>query len=147
MINGSAKTRADDKGRLMLPIKFREFLPSDSPFILTLHPHGCLTLYKNERFSEIARQIAEIGNIGFLDAHMEEVIVGCAESVLLDSAGRLLIQNHLRERANIRRNVLLFGMGDCIRVWDEERWTNRNTMALSQLQDREMEEPWRKLRI
>ena len=130
-----------------MPNRFRDFLPSDKPFILTFHPHGCLVLYKQERFEEIEQQIAEIGNIGYLDAHMEEVIVGCAEQATLDAAGRLLIQSHLRERAQMGRDALLFGVGDSIRVWDEERWEKRHLLMLSRLQDEEISKPWRRLRI
>lgn len=147
MINGSAKIRIDDKGRGAIPTLFREFLARDERLILTFHPHGCLVLYPGARFDAVERQITEMGNIGYLDAHIEEVIIGCAEQVSLDSGGRLMIHSHLRERANIRRDALLFGVGDSIRVWDEERWEQRHLLLLSRLQDEGLSEPWKKLRI
>lgn len=147
MINGSAKVRIDDKGRGAIPTLFRDFLASDKRLILTFHPHGCLVLYPGERFDAVERQIVEMGNVGYLDAHLEEILIGCAEQVSLDGAGRLMFHSHLRERANLRRDALLFGVGDSIRIWDEERWEQRHLMLLARLQDEGLSEPWRKLRI
>ena len=146
-IRGAGKVRVDEKGRLAMPALFRDFLQRQLPPVLTFHPHGCLVIYTGEHFEEIARQFSGMGNAGYLDAHMEEVIIGCAENVALDKTGRLMIHGHLRERANIRRDVLLFGVGDGIHVWDEERWEKRHLMLLTHLQDAGMSEEWKKLRI
>ena len=84
--------------------------------------------------------------MSYFDSHLEEVIVGSAEFMQLDSAGRILIPNHLRERAVIKRDVLLFVMSGRMRIWDEERWEQRNQVMEARLQDEEFSQQWRNLK-
>ena len=84
--------------------------------------------------------------MSYFDSHLEEVIVGSAEFMQLDSAGRILIPN-LRERAVIKRDVLLFVMSGRMRIWDEERWEQRNQVMEARLQDEEFSQQWRNLNI
>ena len=113
-MTGSDKIRVDDKGRLAFPSRFRDCLQSGGNWYLTGHPHGCLALYSEARFQKIVKHFEESPNMSYFDSHLEEVIVGSAEFMQLDSAGRILIPNHLRERAVIKRDVLLFVMsGGC----------------------------------
>ena len=83
------------------PSRFRDCLQSGGNWYLTGHPHGCLALYSEARFQKIVKHFEESPNMSYFDSHLEEVIVGSAEFMQLDSAGRILIPNHLRERAVI----------------------------------------------
>lgn len=136
----------DDKGRLPVPSRYREFFQSASPTILTLHPHGCLVFFTPTRFAQIEANIQNMGNMGHVEGRLEEMVVGCAETVALDGGGRILIQTNLRARAKIQRDVLLFGLGDSIRLWDEALWEERDNL-LSDLRDATLSEPWRNLRV
>jgi MraZ protein len=115
--------------------------------ILTLHPHGCLTLYPDKRFRELEEKMASMSNIGYFESHLQEVLIGCAEPLSFDGSGRFKVSPHLRQRANLRREALLFGVGDCIRIWDEERWEQRNLLMTARLQDDGISETWRQLNI
>ncbi|WOV91195.1 MAG: hypothetical protein R1F54_00540 [Candidatus Zeuxoniibacter abyssi] len=146
-MTGSDKIRVDDKGRLAFPSRFRDCLQSGGNWYLTGHPHGCLALYSEARFQKIVKHFEESPNMSYFDSHLEEVIVGSAEFMQLDSAGRILIPNHLRERAVIKRDVLLFVMSGRMRIWDEERWEQRNQVMEARLQDEEFSQQWRNLNI
>lgn len=118
-----------------------------SNLVLTLHPHGCLSLYTEQQFRQVEQQITATGNMGYFDSHLEEIIVGCAESTALDSAGRITISSHLRERADIGRDVLLFALANSIRLWNKDKWEQRNTLLTARLQDEEVSVPWKNMRI
>ena len=146
-VTGSARSRIDDKGRISLPARCRDLFDADAEAVITLNPYESLSLYAPPVFARLCDQITAIGNVGFADAHLEEMIIGCAETVTLDSAGRLLISSHLRQRAKINRAVLLFAVGDSVRIWDEEQWEKRHVWVASQLQEQGLSEPWKKVRI
>lgn len=135
-----------------MPQRYREALAalaeeSEAKLVLTLHPHRHLTLYGEARFDEMREAVMKLPNLGYEASHFQETLVGCAEEVALDSAGRMVVSSALRGRAGIERDVLLFGVGDKIHIWDEKAWERRDTMVRARLQDRELAEPWQELRI
>ena len=146
-MTGSDKIRVDDKGRLAFPSRFRDCLQSGGNWYLTGHPQRLFGLVFRSAFSKIVKHFEESPNMSYFDSHLEEVIVGSAEFMQLDSAGRILIPNHLRERAVIKRDVLLFVMSGRMRIWDEERWEQRNQVMEARLQDEEFSQQWRNLNI
>ncbi len=117
---GSVEHALDDKGRLIVPARFRERLGTG--FVLSIaQPDPCLALYpapawsdfctrletaprKDERFRRIVRH---------LFAHTEEV--AC------DAQGRLLIPAPLRAYAGIERDVVSIGSLTRVEVWAKER--------------------------
>ena len=147
MVNGSAKVRMDEKGRLAIPNRFRDALADSNGLVLTLHPHKHLMLYSDEEFERVKQSLLGLANIGYMEAHLQEVIIGCADIVQLDSAGRITVHSHLRSFAGIEREVLMFGVGDNIHIWDEKAWGQRNTLVLSRLQDGELSEEWKQLKL
>lgn len=146
-VTGSAKIHPDEKGRIAIPSRLRDHLLAATTLTLTLHPHGCLSLYTDMQFAKVKEQILASGNMGYFDSHLEEIIIGCAETITIDNAGRITISSHLRERTRIKRDVLLFGVGESVRIWDEERWEQRNTLMTANLQDDGISEPWKNIRI
>lgn len=146
-IRGSAKIRVDEKGRLSIPSRFRGFFDGAGEAVLTLSPQDCLLLYSPTRFEEVESQIVALGNLNPKAMHYEEVIIGCAEVVSLDSAARLMIPSHLRERAHIERAVLAFAVGSGMRLWDEGQWEKRHEWFVAQQLEEGMSEEWQRLRI
>lgn len=148
-IRGSAKIRMDEKGRLSIPARFHGFFDASGVATLTLSPLGCLLLYSNAHFETVAERIAAMGNIQSASAHIEEVIIGCAEQVELDRTGRLMVSAHLRERARFTpaTAVLAFAVGDSMRLWDEGEWEKQHAWFVSQQLEEGMSEAWKDLRI
>lgn len=144
---GSAKVRLDERGRLAVPNRFRDGLRHASGFVLTAHPHACLVIYSTARFADIRRQFAERPNLAYFDAHLEELIIGSAEELQLDSAERFLINPQLRDYAGIGRDIRMFSLPDAIRVWSEERWEQKHSLMMARLQDEEFSATWQDLRI
>jgi len=118
---GSVEHALDEKGRLIVPARFRERLGAG--FVITIaKPEPCLALYpsvtwagicerleaaprKDERFRRYVRQIF---------AHTEEV--AC------DAQGRLLIPPALRGYAAIERELLTVGALNRVEIWAKEQY-------------------------
>ena len=141
---GSAKARMDEKGRLAVPVRYRDLLVASAP-VMTAHPHGCIVVYSGEEFAAMEKQVAEMPNTGFWDATLQEMLLGFAEEAKMDSAGRLLLSPALRDHAGIERDTLLLSVRRALRVWDERRWEQRKLAMQAALQDGGLSEQWRNL--
>jgi MraZ protein len=121
LFTGSAEHSLDDKGRLVVPARFRERLGGG--FFLTIaHPDPCLALYPAETWREVCERIqaAPVKDAGFrtfvrhLFANTEEVNV--------DAQGRLVIPATLRAYAGIDRDVVSIGSLTRVELWAKERY-------------------------
>lgn len=119
---GSEQHALDDKGRLIVPARFRERL--GSRFILTIaHPDPCLALYPSSTWVEYCSRLEAIPNkddryrrfVRYLFAHTEEVG--------FDNQGRVGIPAMLREYAGIERNVVSVGLLTRVEIWAKDRYS------------------------
>lgn len=119
---GSEQHALDNKGRLIVPARFRERLGAQ--FVLTIaHPDPCLALYPSATWIEFCGRLEAQPKkdeqyrryVRYLFAHSEE-----AEC---DSQGRVLVPALLREYAGIERQVVSIGLLTRIEIWARERYT------------------------
>jgi MraZ protein len=59
------------------------------------------------------------------------LLVGHADDVVLDAAGRILVPPALRQYAALDRRVILVGQGNKFELWDEARWLERTSAAVA----------------
>lgn len=121
MYSGVSTLNLDSKGRLAIPARHRELLSatSEGRIMITLNPEGCLLLYPKTEWLPIYEQLRKLSG---QQAAVARVIVGFAEELELDSAGRVLVPTKLRERAQLEKEVALVGMGNKFELWDDARW-------------------------
>lgn len=117
---GSVEHALDEKGRLIVPARYRERLGPG--FVLTIaQPDPCLALYPAATWAGFCARLEEAPHkdesfrrfVRFLFAHTEEV--AC------DAQGRLLIPITLRDYAGIERDVVSIGSLSRIEIWAKER--------------------------
>lgn len=121
MFSGVSTLNLDSKGRLAVPAKHRDLLSTESAnrVMVTLNPQGCLLIYPKSEWQPIYEQMRKLSGP---QAAMARVILGLAEELELDSAGRVLIPSTLRERAKLNKEVALVGQGNKFELWDEAAW-------------------------
>ena len=103
---GSTQLALDGKGRLAIPARYRERLATQcgGHLMLTADPtNGCLLLYPFPEFEALERQINSLPGFHPLTQQLKFVVVGSAEEVEPDSAGRILIPPLLRKFATAKR--------------------------------------------
>jgi MraZ protein len=66
---------------------------------------------------------------------VQRLIVGHADDVDMDAAGRLLISPSLRQFAGLDKRIVLVGQGNRFEIWDEPRWDEQMTVANVSLSD------------
>lgn len=117
---GTFTPRLDDKGRLILPAKFRGRLASG--LVATRGLDRCVFLFPVEEFMQVHDRLrrAPLENKQARD-YMRNFL-GHAQDDVPDKQGRVLLSAPLREYASLTRDVAVVGMGSRVEVWDAERW-------------------------
>ncbi|WP_322999706.1 division/cell wall cluster transcriptional repressor MraZ [Castellaniella sp.] len=132
MFQGSSALTLDAKGRMSIPARHRDVLLAEEQGRLTLtrHPDGCLMLYPRAVW-EIKR--AQIAALPAMARPLQRLLLGSAQDVDMDGAGRILVAPELRDAAGLAREVMLLGLGSHFELWDREQWEARSLQDVSQL--------------
>ncbi|MGH7661422.1 MAG: division/cell wall cluster transcriptional repressor MraZ [Vulcanimicrobiaceae bacterium] len=119
--SGSVEHALDDKGRLVVPARFRERLGAG--FYLTIaEPDPCLALYPASAWDEFCQKLQAAPR---KDAHYRQMvrhIFANTEEATCDPQGRLAIPPPLRTYAGIKRDVVTVGSLTRIEIWAKERY-------------------------
>ena len=134
MFRGATALNLDAKGRLAVPSKHRDalYVQSDGRLVLTAHPHRCLLLYPQNAWEPIQQKVMSLPSLEKQASLLQRLLVGFAEDIEMDSAGRLLVSHVLREFAGLEKQVMLVGQGSHFEVWSEEGWKQQLDQALGQ---------------
>lgn len=117
VFQGSSALTLDAKGRMSIPTRHRDALISQAEGRLTLtrHPDGCLLVYPRPVWEARREQIARFP----MSARaLQRLLLGNAQDVDMDAAGRVLVAPELRDAAGLEREVMLMGMGEHFELWD-----------------------------
>ena len=124
VFQGATQINLDAKGRMSVPTKARDPLTQGGTvkLVLTAHPEGCLLLYPLPAWEPIRAKVMAFPSLDRQSNLWKRLLVGFAEEVEPDSAGRLLIAPVLRDYAHIKRQVMFVGQGSHFEIWDLEAW-------------------------
>jgi MraZ protein len=118
---GSVEHALDDKGRLIVPARFRERLGTG--FILTIAPPDpCLGLYPEAAWAEFCNRLEAAPRKDVAFRRFVRHVFAHTEEVACDAQGRLLIPAALRSYAGIDRDVVSIGSFTRVEVWAKERY-------------------------
>ena len=106
-----------------MPAKFRQEM--GNKVIVTSGLDSCLFVYATNEWERITKSLSssdssmlQADNRGF-----NRYLLGGAVEVEIDSAGRMLIPEYLRERGKLQKSkVVIVGVRDRAEIWDEEKW-------------------------
>jgi MraZ protein len=113
----------DDKGRVILPAKFRNAFERGG--YLTQYQDGCLSLWTPDEFEQQMEAMQERASTGRSERNLARLWASTSHEVEVDRQGRMAIPGHLREFAALDGDVLVHGAIDRIELWNPERWAQR----------------------
>jgi len=128
MFRGANQLTIDAKGRMVMPTRYRERLQEScaGKLVVTVDKQHCLMIYPEPAWEEIERKIMRLPNANPHIRLMQQVMVGRAAELELDSHGRLLLPLDLREFAQLTRDAVLVGQLTRFDLWDQARWKDIN---------------------
>lgn len=121
MLIGEYTHTIDDKSRVSLPSKFRKEV--GKTVVITHGLDNCLFLYPLDEWKTISQKLGNLA-MGQADARgFNRFMLAGAVEADVDSIGRILIPDFLREFAQLAGKVVFAGVHNRIEIWDEKRWT------------------------
>ena len=130
MLIGEYKHTLDPKKRLSLPSKWRGELGAS--LVVTRGLDNCLFVYPLPEWQKITDKIGELP-LGTADTRsFNRFFLSGAVEVEVDSVGRILVPDFLKEFAGLDSKVVLAGIHNRIEIWDENKWTEYKTQIEAQ---------------
>ncbi|MGB7053021.1 MAG: division/cell wall cluster transcriptional repressor MraZ [Acidimicrobiales bacterium] len=113
----------DDKGRVILPAKFRG--PFEHGGFLSAYQDGCLALWTPDQFEVQSQTWLDRASSGRDDRNMSRMWAASSHELDIDRQGRMAIPQQLREYASLEGEVLVVGAIDRVELWNGTAWTEK----------------------
>ena len=120
MFMGEYNHTIDAKGRLIVPVKFREILGDN--FIVTKGLDGCLFVYPSDEWTRFEEKLKGLPLTNKNARQFTRFFLAGAAACEVDKQGRILLPQVLREFASLEKDVVLVGVASRIEIWSRERW-------------------------
>jgi MraZ protein len=120
MLIGEYVHTLDPKKRISLPAKFRKQI--GKKVVVTRGLDNCLFLYPVKEWSDISKKLSNL-SMGQADTRsFNRFMLSGAVEVDVDSVGRILIPDFLKDFANLKTKVVLTGVHNRVELWNEKTW-------------------------
>lgn len=139
MFQGETAVTLDDKGRVAIPVAYRELVAKTcgNRLVVTYNPfeHGCLWIFPHTVWEPLRDQINALSKVKPAHRAMQRKLVGAAAQVEPDGNGRILLPASQRAATALEKHAVLLGMGDKFELWGEQAHlaTIRETIAEDQI--------------
>jgi MraZ protein len=121
---GETAINLDSKGRLALPMRYRELVRnlSEGRMVLTYSAFdtGALYLYPEKEWERVRDEVTGLSTFNPGHRSLQRKLVGSASAVEPDGNGRIQIPQTLRQVAGLEKRVALLGMGSRFEIWNED---------------------------
>ena len=132
MFLGQYQHNLDEKGRLMIPARYRELLAAGA-FIMQGFDR-CLMVMTDDHFKEVYERINAMNMADPNARLLRRLILSTAYPVEIDKVGRILVPLNLRQVNGLDGEAIVAGQGEYFEVWNPAEWNEQ----VNQLQDVEM---------
>ena len=120
MLIGEYTHSIDEKNRVSLPAKFRAEL--GKTVVITPGLDSCLFVFSMKERKKIADKLSESSVLQADNRSFNRFMFGGAVEASVDSIGRVLVPEFLRERVGLSQSVAIIGVQSRAEIWDETRW-------------------------
>ena len=139
MFRGSHDLTIDTKGRLAIPAKLREVLSrrfktdeNEPNWVVTLDSRKRLLFYPESEWEKVEQKLLNLHVNGKPNLQLyQNLLLHNAETLEMDSAGRVLLPANLRRLVNFDKEVSLLGRVNRLELWDREQKQAETEAALS----------------
>ncbi len=133
MFLGTYSPRLDEKGRLILPAKFRDELSAG--LVLTKGQERCLYAFPQREFESMYAQLRQAPVTSKQARDYQRVFLAGAVDEIPDKQGRITIPPLLRAYAGLDRELTVTGIGPRVEIWDSGAWATYLERAESDFAD------------
>lgn len=120
MFLGTYAPKLDEKGRIILPAKFRDELASG--LVLTRGQEHCVYVFSQREFEALHEKIRQAPVTSKQARDYLRVFLSGASSEVPDKQNRVTVPTALRSYAGLDRDLVVIGAGSRAEIWDAEAW-------------------------
>ena len=136
MFRGSSVHTIDEKGRVIIPSRFRDLIrASGTDSVMITRLDNCLYAYPLDKWRQIEDRIVALSETSDTVRSFRRFFVGGAFECNCDKQGRVLIPPTLRTYAGLGREIILVGSLEHFEIWSQERWETADKEMEAALQD------------
>lgn len=131
VFQGEFDHSVDDKGRVIIPTRFRSSL--GERFYMTKGLGGCIFVYTEAAYKELSETLSRQRQLDEHTMRLQRFFTSTEASV--DGQGRVAIPIKLREYAKIgeQGDVVILGTGGRIEIWSSKSWERYNDDLTSEM--------------
>jgi MraZ protein len=117
---GTHTPKLDEKGRVILPAKFRDELASG--MVVTRGQERCLYVFSQREFEDITTKIRQASITSKQNRDFIRLFLSGASQEIPDKQNRITLPANLRTYAGLDRDLTVIGAGSRAEIWDTEAW-------------------------
>ena len=144
MYFGETAINLDAKGRLAIPMRYREAIQEQCSGRLVLtysaFDSGALYLYPEQEWERVRDEVTGLSTFNPGHRSLQRKLVGSASAVEPDGNGRIQLPQTLRQVAGLEKRVVLLGMGSRFEIWNETILNQKRTEEERSLDEAASEE-------
>ena len=130
MFLGEFDYRIDEKGRVLIPPKFRRELKEG--VVLTPGVEKCINIYSLSEFKKLAATLTTGSVTRSKLRKLNRAIFATAFTLNFDGQGRIALPILLREYASIEDEAVVAGANTYLELWSKEQWESEKAISQEQ---------------
>jgi len=120
LFSGEYPHTIDAKGRVIMPVKFREALGES--FVVTKGLDRNLLVFSQEEWQKFYDKLSTLPLASKSSRDFSRMFLAGAIECETDKQGRILITAPLRAYASLLKDVTVIGNGNKVEIWSTENW-------------------------
>lgn len=130
MLIGEYTHTLDEKNRMSLPVKFRKEIGNS--VVIAPGLDNCLSLFTTKEWQKISSKLSDSSMLASDNRSFSRFMFGQAVDISVDSQGRILIPENLKNRSKLSSKVVVIGVQNRVEIWNEEAWNNYKKVVETQ---------------
>lgn len=127
MLQGRFLYNMDEKNRLVMPPKFREYLENA---VITMGIDECLAIYPKDQWNALCDKLKSMDLSQDEARQNYRMIIGSAEDVEIDKQHRIKIPQTLQMDVGIEKECMIMGLLTHIEIWALDKWQVYNKKSM-----------------
>lgn len=127
MFLGQYEHSIDEKGRLTIPVRYRELLAMEGAYVTQGFDRNLMVI-TTSAFDEMYARINQLSMTDMNARLLKRLIFSSADRVEVDKVGRILIPQFLRQAANLNGEAVIVGVGEYFEIWSRSMWEEQQVL-------------------
>ena len=148
MFRGISFHTIDNKGRLIIPSRFRDVIRANgNESIMVSGMDDCLVAYTIDGWRELENRILSMAETSANMRRFRRLFIGSAFECGCDKQDRILIPPMLRQYANLEKEIVLVGVLNHFEIWSRGKWDMESTNLSKEMKKEDVRNEIAKLGI